>query len=79
MPTPSNAILGPSNFLPFAAQEVTMRAFAWHPRFETSFTAMALLGLFVALSGCVTHRGDPPTCKGPYTPINQPAGVTHGS
>jgi len=65
--------------LPFAAKDVAMRLFPWPHPFHTSLTVIVLLGLMVALSGCITHRGDPPTCKGPYTPINPPAGVTHGS
>ena len=28
------------------------------------------LGVLCALEGCA-HRGRPPECKGPYTPINQ--------
>ncbi len=56
-----------------------MRLFPWPHPFHTSLTVIVLLGLMVALSGCITHRGDPPTCKGPYTPINPPAGATHGS
>jgi hypothetical protein len=27
------------------------------------------------LSACATHRGDPPKCKGPFTPINQSSSV----
>ena len=32
---------------------------------------LALAGL----SACATHRADPPQCKGPYAPINQPSSV----
>jgi hypothetical protein len=27
------------------------------------------------LSACATHRGDPPKCKGPFTPINPSSSV----
>jgi hypothetical protein len=29
-----------------------------------------VVGVLCALAGCA-HRGRPPECKGPYTPINQ--------
>jgi hypothetical protein len=33
--------------------------------------ALAVFGL----SACATHRGDPPKCKGPFTPINPSSSV----
>jgi len=29
----------------------------------------------LSLSACATHRHEPPQCKGPFTPINQPSSV----
>lgn len=28
-----------------------------------------------SLAACATHRGQPPQCKGPFTPINQSSSV----
>jgi hypothetical protein len=28
-----------------------------------------------SLAACATHRGEPPQCKGPFTPINQSSSV----
>ena len=40
----------------------------------------ALTLLMAGLAACATHRGDPPKCKGTFTPINQPSSVAaHGS
>ena len=33
--------------------------------------ALAVFGL----SACATHRGEPPKCKGPFTPINPSSSV----
>jgi hypothetical protein len=34
----------------------------------------------VSLAACATHRGDPPKCKGAFTPINpSSSGVSDGS
>ena len=36
----------------------------------------AILTLAVGgLSACASHRGDPPKCKGAFTPINQSSSV----
>ncbi len=40
-------------------------------RLVSLFTVLAL----ATLSACATHRSDPPQCKGPFTPINQPSSV----
>jgi hypothetical protein len=31
--------------------------------------------VLASLAACSTHRGDPPKCKGAFTPINQPSSV----
>jgi hypothetical protein len=36
----------------------------------------ALTLLMAGLAACATHRGDPPKCKGAFTPINQSSSVT---
>jgi hypothetical protein len=33
------------------------------------------LAVFLCLAACATHRGEPPQCKGPFTPINQSSSV----
>jgi hypothetical protein len=40
----------------------------WLPGWTLS---LAVFGL----AACATHRGDPPKCKGPFTPINQSSSV----
>ena len=32
---------------------------------------LTLVVVVYVVQGCATHRGRPPECKGPYTPINQ--------
>jgi hypothetical protein len=38
------------------------------------FAGILTLAL-ACLSACATHRGDPPKCKGGFTPINQSSRV----
>jgi hypothetical protein len=35
----------------------------------------ALPLVMASFAACATHRGDPPKCKGPFTPINQSSSV----
>ncbi len=45
-----------------------------------SFFAGMLMLAVAGLPACATHRGEPPKCKGAFTPINPPSSVvTHGS
>ena len=40
-----------------------------------SASRWALTLVMAGLAACATHRGDPPKCKGPFTPINQSSSV----
>jgi hypothetical protein len=41
-----------------------------------SVARWAVTLLIASLAACATHRGDPPKCKGAFTPINHPSSVT---
>ncbi len=43
----------------------------WLDGFFAGILTLALVGL----SACATHRGDPPKCKGTFTPINPSSSV----
>jgi hypothetical protein len=40
-----------------------------------SLVAGVLTLAVVSLAACATHRGDPPKCKGAFTPINPSSSV----
>ena len=42
------------------------------------FTRWTVTLAVLGLSACATHRGDPPKCKGSFTPINQSSVVSNG-
>jgi len=49
---------------------------ARHPQpFRGAVSRWTLMLAMVSLAACATHHGDPPRCKGTFTPINQPASV----
>ncbi len=52
-----------------------------HRRIWRGGLCAGTLTLTVAiLAACATHRGEPPTCKGAFTPINPSSSVlSHGS
>jgi hypothetical protein len=55
-----------------------MRAFGSlrrRPTLAALLPRWALVGLISSVAACATHRGEPPKCKGAFTPINQPAAV----
>jgi hypothetical protein len=47
-----------------------------HPSIWRGVVCRWTLTLAIAsLTACATHRGQPPECKGPFTPINQSSSV----
>lgn len=40
-----------------------------------SVSRWALTLAMASLAACASHRGDPPKCKGAFTPINPPSSV----
>jgi hypothetical protein len=42
---------------------------------RSSVYRWALALVMASLAACASHRGDPPKCKGTFTPINQPSSV----
>jgi hypothetical protein len=40
---------------------------------------LTLVLVISLLGACATHRGDPPKCKGPYTPINPSSALSDGT
>lgn len=48
-----------------------------YPTHRTSIRPACLVVILALMAGCASHRA-PPTCKGPFTPINSPVtAATH--
>lgn len=46
-----------------------------HRRNRSGLLRCTWVLMLLGLGACATHRHDPPQCKGPFTPINQPSSV----
>ena len=64
--------------LKWSPEEFLMRSshVSHHRRIRLGWLSGWTLTLAVfGLAACATHRGDPPKCKGPFTPINPSSSV----
>jgi hypothetical protein len=61
---------------PFKERPMNVPRLSRHPSIlRGALSRWSLTFALASLAACATHRGQPPQCKGPFTPINQSSSV----